>query len=56
MKHATNQSPQANNMKTQIFEDDNRSDNNDLRNIIMEHYRADYEHPVMNLKKPQYWE
>ena len=54
MKYATNQSPQANNIKTLLFDDDKRSDNKELRNVIMGHYRADYEHPVMNLKKPQY--
>ena len=54
MKYATNQSPQANNIKTLLFDDDKRSDNKDLRNVIMGHYRADYEHPVMNLEKPQY--
>ena len=55
MKYATNRSTQANNIKTLLFDDDKRSDNKDLRNVVMGHYRADYEHPVMNSKNASVW-
>jgi len=33
-----------------------RPDNPEIETLVLQHYRADYEHPVMNFTKPERWD